>query len=187
MAGISGMLEDKLLVRRLKSGSKDALRRIYEKHRTYLLTIAGNLLGDPGAAEDVVQDAFVSFIKAARKFKLTASLRGFLATCVANRARDYIRRDRRRPAMALDDVAPPVDEQAAPVRLVEQTELLLKAQAALAELPYDQREAIVMRLHGTMRFRQIARMQNVSTKTAQSRYKYGLDKLRASLNGEVTK
>lgn len=181
------MLEDKLLVWRLKSGNKDALRRIYEKHRCYLLTVAANLLGDPSAAEDVVQDAFVSFIKTAPKFQLTASLRGFLATCVANRARDYIRRGKRRPAIPLDDVAPPVDDSAAPVRLVERTEQLLRAQKALADLPYEQREIIVMRLHGGMRFRQIAQMQNVSTKTAQSRYKYGLDKLRASLNGEVRK
>jgi RNA polymerase sigma-70 factor (ECF subfamily) len=181
------MLEDKLLVWRLKSGNKDALRRIYERHRCYLLTVAANLLGDPSAAEDVVQDAFVSFIRAAGKFQLTGSIRGFLTTCVANRARDYIRRDKRRPAIPLADVAPPVDENAAPVRLVEQTELLLKAQKALTRLPYEQRETIVMRLHGGLRFRQIARLQNVSTKTSQSRYKYGLDKLRASLNGEVTK
>mgnify|MGYP001142639531 CR=1 FL=1 len=180
------MLEDKLLLWRLRSGNKDALRRIYEKHRGYLLTVAANLLDDPGAAEDAVQDAFVSFIKTAKKFQLTGSIRGFLATCVANRARDFIRRGKRRPVIHLDNVAPPVDENAAPVRLVEQTELLFKAQKALTELPYEQRETIVMRLHGGMRFRQIARIQNVSTKTAQSRYKYGLDKLRVSLNGEVT-
>ena len=179
------MLEDKLLVWRLKSGSKDALRRIYEKHRCYLLTVAANLLDDPSAAEDVVQDAFVSFIKTARKFQLTGSIRGFLTTCVANRARDYIRRDKRRPAMPLDDAAPPVDDSAVPVRLVERTEQLIKAQKALTELPYEQREAIVMRLHAGMRFRRIAHMQNVSTKTAQSRYKYGLDKLRSKLNGEL--
>jgi RNA polymerase sigma-70 factor (ECF subfamily) len=55
----------------------------------------------------------------------------------------------------------------------------------MTELPYEQREAIVLRLHGDLRFRQIAEIQEVSTKTAQSRYHYGLDKLRSRMNGEV--
>jgi DNA-directed RNA polymerase specialized sigma24 family protein len=42
-------------------------------------------------------------------------------------------------------------------------------------------------LHGGIRFRQIAGMQNVSIKTVQSRYRYGLEKLRSALNGEVKK
>jgi RNA polymerase sigma-70 factor (ECF subfamily) len=67
------------------------------------------------------------------------------------------------------------------------SERLRKLGSALAELPYEQREAIVLRLHGDLRFRQIARMQKVSTKTAQSRYRSGLDKLRSSMNGEARK
>jgi len=57
----------------------------------------------------------------------------------------------------------------------------------MTELPYEQRETIALRLHGNLRFRQIAKLQNVSTKTAQSRYRYGLDKLRSTMNGEVRK
>ncbi|MHC4331906.1 MAG: sigma factor-like helix-turn-helix DNA-binding protein [Planctomycetota bacterium] len=67
------------------------------------------------------------------------------------------------------------------------SEELIKLSYALAELPYEQREVIVLRLHGDLRFRQIAKMQRVSTKTVQSRYRYGLDKLRSTLNGEVRK
>lgn len=74
-----------------------------------------------------------------------------------------------------------------PVQLVINSEELRKLGSALTELPYEQREAIVLRLHGDLRFRQIAKMQNVSTKTVQSRYRYGLDKLRSTMNGEVRK
>ena len=55
---------------------------------------------------------------------------------------------------------------------------------ALAELPYEQREVIVLHLHGELRFREIARYQGVSTNTVQSRYRYGLDKLRTLLKQE---
>ena len=63
-------------------------------------------------------------------------------------------------------------------RLVSDTGL----RAALAQ----QRETIVLRLHADMKFRQIAELQEVPVKTVQSRYRYGLDKLRSLLNGEIS-
>ena len=57
----------------------------------------------------------------------------------------------------------------------------------MRELAYEQREVIILRLHERMRFKAIARLQGVSDKTAQSRYRYGLDKLRSILNGGVKK
>jgi len=82
------MLEDRLLITRLKHGSKEALCRIYEKYESDLLTLAGNLLSDTAAAEDVVQDVFISFVQSAETFRLRSSLKGYLVTCVANRSRD---------------------------------------------------------------------------------------------------
>jgi len=53
------MIEDEVLKWRFKRGSKDALRRIYEKYLNHLLTLAMALLNDAGRAEDVVHDVFV--------------------------------------------------------------------------------------------------------------------------------
>ena len=86
------MLEDRLLLWRFKCGSRDAFRVIYEKYAADSLTLAANLLGDSSTAEDVVQDVFISFAKSMDKFHLRGSLKGYLATCVANRARDYLRK-----------------------------------------------------------------------------------------------
>jgi DNA-directed RNA polymerase specialized sigma24 family protein len=58
---------------------------------------------------------------------------------------------------------------------------------ALAELPYEQRETVVLHLKGGMKFREIAAMQSVPINTVQGRYRYGLDKLRSILNDEVQK
>ena len=58
---------------------------------------------------------------------------------------------------------------------------------AMAELPFEQREVVLMHLHGSMTFGAIARARQISTNTARSRYRYGLDKLRLLLNGEVTR
>jgi RNA polymerase sigma-70 factor (ECF subfamily) len=96
------MLEDRLLIWRLRSGSTEAFRRIYEKYIDDLLTLATNLLSDGSAAEDVVQDVFISFVQSVDKFHLTGSLKSYLATCVANRARDYLRKRHRQHAAMLD-------------------------------------------------------------------------------------
>jgi len=179
------MFEDRLLVWRFKAASRDALRAIYEKYADDLLTLAANLLDDKIGAEDVVQDVFITFAESADKFRLTGSLKGFLAKCVANRSRDYNRRIRRRQTAAVNSTERRTHEVTNPVQLVISSEELTKLRHAMTELPYEQREAVVLHLHGEMRFRQIAKSQKVSTKTVQSRYRYGLDKLRSGMNGEV--
>lgn len=181
------MLEDRLLLWRFKCGSRDAFRLIYEKYAADLLTLAANLLSDGSAAEDVVQDGFVSFVKSVEQFRLRGSLKGYLATCVANRARDHIRKKKRQRTVAVNEAEQMLSDAKGPVQLVIRTEELQKLKHAMTELPYHQREVVVLRLHGGMRFRQIAKLQGVCVKTALSRYRYGLDKLRSMLDGEVKK
>lgn len=57
--------------------------------------------------------------------------------------------------------------------------------AALAQLPYEQREAVVLKTKHEMKLRDIARLQGVSISTVHGRYRYGMNKLRALLNGDM--
>jgi RNA polymerase sigma-70 factor (ECF subfamily) len=178
------MLEDKLLVLRCRHGSKDAMCRLYLKYKDYLLTLAKGLLGEQAAAEDVVHDVFIRFAKSAARFRLTGSLKGYLATCVANLARDRIRAKARRaegPAPA-GWSAKDADNPEARVVAMEQR---VRLRQALARLPYEQREAVLLHLKAEMKFKDIARLQRVSLSTAHGRYRYGLDKLRSLLNSEA--
>ena len=181
------MLEDRLLLWKFKHGSRDAFRAIYEKYAGEMLTLAGNLLDDKVGAEDIVQDVFIKLVESVGTFRLTGSLKSYLATCVANRSRDYIRRNIRQRKVMIKQAEKSSLETKSTIHLAINSEQLQKLSDALSELPYEQREAITLRIHGNMRFRQIAELQNVSTKTVQSRYRYGLDKLRSTLNGEVEK
>jgi len=72
-----------------------------------------------------------------------------------------------------------------PEETAEVRELLEKTGQALAQLPDEQRQTIVLHLQSKLRFREIARLQGISINTVQSRYRYGLDRLRSSLNGQV--
>lgn len=181
------MLEDKILLWRFKCGSREAFRLIYEKYADSLLSLAANLLNDKVDVEDVVQDVFISFVRSIEKFHLRGSLKGYLTTCVVNRSRDYIRKSRRRESLSVNQTEQTNTAVKSPVQLAVCSEQLERLSQAITELPYEQREVVVLRLHGDMRFKTIAGLQNISIKTAQSRYRYGLDKLRSILNGEVNK
>jgi RNA polymerase sigma-70 factor (ECF subfamily) len=180
------MLEDKLLVSKCRHGNKEAMCRIYERYKDYLLTLAKGLLGDQALAEDVVHDVFVSFARSVRQFHLRGSLRGYLATCVSNLARDKIRA-RTRQAQALDSMNPVIRRPDNPAQSVMESEELTRLRQALNQIPYEQRETVMLHLKGGMKFREIARLQGVSVSTIYGRYRYGLDKLRSLLNSEVEK
>ena len=181
------ILEDRLLVWQLQRGSGAALRKIYQKYKGDLLRLAASLLNDTGSAEDVVHDVFVMFIKSCSRFQLRGSLKGYLATCVANRARNVNRGEHHRQPVAIDQAADLAAETISPANWLIRNEEFTRLTEALAQLPYHQREAITLHLHGGMVFREIAQLQDVSIKTVQSRYRYGLDKLRAILSDESEK
>jgi RNA polymerase sigma-70 factor (ECF subfamily) len=178
------MIEDRWLLWKLKLGSCDALTRIYEKYEVYLLTLATALLHDKGAAEDVLHDTFVTLAQSGRRLRLEGNLKSYLATCVANRARDLKRRDKR-GFVGLDAAEGLPALSPDPESVAVFGEKLERVARALDKLPYEQREVVILHLRGGLMLKQIARIQQVSENTVQSRYRYGLNKLRRELNGEA--
>jgi RNA polymerase sigma factor (sigma-70 family) len=181
------MVEDRLLIWKFKLGSREALRRIYEKYKNDLLKLAVALTNDVHASEDVVQDVFVSFAQSAAKIGLAGNLKTYLTTCVANRIRNALRDRQRHETAGIENADYVICDAKRPEQwaiLSEELELLSKA---MARIPYEQREVIGLYMQGGMTFGQIARLQNASINTVQGRYRYGLNKLRSLLNGQVNK
>ncbi len=177
-------MEDRLLVLRCKRGSKAALERIYQKYRADLLILAAALLNEHTAAEDVVHDVFVVFVRDIDKFRLTGSLKGYLLTCVANRARNQRKKTQRRAAGLARPGGVTKDRETPTDSLVcnEQFEQL---RSAMARLPYEQREVLMLRTQSDLTFCSLADQLGISVSTAKSRYRYGLDKLKSFFNGEL--
>ena len=173
-------MDDQDLARRLQGGDASALRAIYEAHKDHLLTVATCLLLDRGLAEDALHDAFVGVAGQARTVRVRGSLRAYLAACVANRARDELRRRprERSPAPEVEETVSPAPS---PLEMASDCEEANRLRVALAELPYEQREAVVLHVQAEMTFGEVADQQAVSINTAQSRYRYGIDKLRSLL------
>ncbi len=179
------MIEDKLLIWKFKRGSSDALCRIYEKYKNDMLRLAAALLNESAAAEDVVHDCFVSFAQSAEQLKLSGNLKGYLAACVANRVRNRNKAGRREKTTDLDQAGMAESSADRPEQWIISNERLKCLNNALAELPFEQREVISLHVQGEMKFRAIANLQAVSINTVQSRYRYGLDKLRSILDSEA--
>jgi len=179
-------MEDRQLVEECKRGSRDALRRIYEKYRDRLLVLGVALSNDVGIAEDAVHDSFIGFAEGMERFVLTGSLKAYLATCVANRVRDLMRKKRGQPLDEQVNESNPAKTKE-PLAMIVCNEELEQLSAALAELLDEQREVVVLHVQGQMRFRAIAKSLGIPVNTAKGRYRYGIRKLRAMLDGEFEK
>jgi len=180
------MLEDKLLIWQFKCGSNEALCRIYRKYSDYLLALAAALLEDVNAAEDVLHDVFCRFIESREKLKLAGSLKSFLATCVVNLARDRLRARKLQPCELGKATVTALDMNE-PEHYAIFGEKARDLNYAIAQLANEQREVIMLHLRGGMKFREIAGLQRISINTVKSRYRYGLEKLRAILSDEEKK
>lgn len=148
------------------------VRDLYRDHGPALLAYAAAMLGDRSTAEDVLH---MVFLKLMGSPQLPAEPRPYLFRAVRNAALNS-RRSRSR------DV--PLEEQswlAGPPAMVEEG---LALEKAMGELPPEQREVVVMHIWGEMTFEEIARVLDLQANTAASRYRYGLNKLRAIMQRE---
>ncbi len=181
------MIEDKLLIWKLKRGEQAALREIYEKHKNGLLKLAVFLTNDAPSAEDIVQDVFVAFAQASAKGLTAWNLKGYLVTSVINQVRNRFRDRKRHNTELQDNLESIATESNRPEKWAILNEQIKLLSAAMAKLPYEQREVITLYMQADLTFREISRLQQTNISTVQGRYRYGIDKLRKLLNSEVIK
>ncbi|MFC1765380.1 RNA polymerase sigma factor [Planctomycetota bacterium] len=175
------MTEDQAWIRGLRNGEPEALRAVYVAYKDELFSLALLMARDRALAADALQDVFVALARNNRNLNIRDNLKRYLATCVVNRIRSYYRRSR--PITPWTEADLP-EESGPEADLLEQESAAL-IQDALDALPADQREVVVLHHHSGLTFKAIANFQDVSINTVQSRYRYGLAKLRTLLNHEM--
>ena len=179
--------EDQQILSTIARGDREAFARAYHEWKDELLTVAVHLLsGDRSTAEDVVHDVFVALARKASAIEIQTSLKSYLITACLNRARDALRKTSRTepPPLDLDDW--PNTEQTVS-DIVTSNEDRQRIVAAMQTLPLEQREVVTLKIHSQLTFREIAEMLEISSNTAQSRYRYALDKLRSLLVAEKSR
>jgi len=147
---------------------KDDARGLYERHGRALLAYACALLRDPSAAEDVLHQVFLNVLRG------RAAINGdpvpYLFRAIRNTALNHIRGQSREVELAGAGVWLESPDG--------RTEESLALQSALATLPAEQREVVVLKIWGQLTFEEAAAVIGVSPNTAASRYRYGLEKLK---------
>jgi RNA polymerase sigma-70 factor (ECF subfamily) len=181
------MNDDKVLIRRMRNGDTDALAEVFLKHKDRLLTHASCLLGDNATAEDCLQDVFLKLVRDVVALRVRRNLGSYLTSCVLNRARDALRKDGRELRVATDRVDEMGSTGADASALLEGLEEAERVHRALVLLPLEQREVVVLHLQAGETFRHIGALQSVSINTVQSRYRYGIQRLRELLTEEEEK
>lgn len=173
------MLEDKILVWRLNRGQKNVLRDIYEKYKHELVTLSAALLNNKEAAEDMVHDVFLRLINSNGSLKIKTNLKGYLMTAVANTARNKNRSASVRQTVEIKDELVQDEQSSNPESSAIFCDDKKHLISALNQLPYEQKEVILLRIYSRLTFKTIAQSLNESINTVQGRYRYGLNKLRS--------
>jgi RNA polymerase sigma-70 factor, ECF subfamily len=164
---------DQRLTERIARGDAAALEEVYDAYAVAIYRQALGLLSSAADAEDVVQEVFLKLVR--RRGGPILELRAYLLTAARHEACSSLRR-RQREAPA-DGVE------------AELTEALPRGSGtdpaairdALALLPAEQREVVILKVYEQRTFEEIGRMLKTSMNTVASRYRYALKKLRQAL------
>ena len=168
------------------AGNQDALAELYDRYAGLAYGVAMRVLGDPGRAEDAVQEAFMNVWKQASSFDgERGSLRAWLLASVRNRSIDYLR-GRGAHERREEELQPEVAYGEGPPDPWREVALSLERAAvrdAMASLPAEQRQAIELAYFGGYTHSEISDMTRVSLGTVKGRMRLGLEKLSSYLRG----
>jgi RNA polymerase sigma-70 factor (ECF subfamily) len=180
--GVDAESDDALLAA-IRDRDEGAIAILYDRYGGLAFGLAYRIVGERNAAEDVVQDAFLSVWRRAVSFQAgRGSVRTWVLSIVHHRAIDRLRgtSGRTRQDVALDDFERviAVDDPWGEVEVRVQRELL---QTGLATLPQEQSEAIRMAYFEGYTQQEIANATNVPVGTVKGRLRIGLQKMRSLL------
>jgi len=179
---------DEELVARATAGDLDSFNQLVSRWERPIYALAYRTLGREEEARDVVQDAFLRAFRGLKGFKGEAKFSSWLYRITLNLCRDWIRKERRAPlvqvpegddSMNLAEQMPSPDESVED--LVSRREMSRAVSLAMAELPEEQRTAIMLKEYQGLTFQEIAELLDCPLSTVKTRLYQGLSVLRRRL------
>jgi len=174
--------EDSALMLRYRDGDVVAFETLYHRHNDALYRYLLRLCRHRDTAEDIFQDVWGKIIKSRQNYRPTAKFSTFLYRVAHNCFIDHIRRNKRHSHTV--DVEPdnqpdPGDQ---PEALAERSMARRRLDAALRELPEEQRDVFLLHEEAGLNLDQIASVTGANRETAKSRLRYAVKKLRVAIN-----
>jgi RNA polymerase sigma-70 factor, ECF subfamily len=178
---------DEELVARSKSGDTESFNQLVKRWERPIFALAYRTLGREEDARDVTQETFLRAFRALGGFKGDAKFSSWLYRIALNLCRDWMRKERRAPVVAVPEGVE-VDELAAdqgPTETVEdlaaRAELGREVAKAMEFLPAEQRQAIILKEYHGLTFQEIADLMRCPLSTVKTRVYQGLSTLRKQL------
>jgi len=182
---------DAVLMLRVKRGDRAAFAELVGKYRQPLFNFVCRTLRDETETEDVAQNTFLQVWKSRARYERTAKFSTWLFTIARNLCLNEIRRRSRHPAEALEESHAEHDDQPQrqyedkkvfpPTEAALHGELARKIEAALAELPENQRTAILLCRRDEMSYEEIAEVLDCSLSATKSLIHRGREFLKEKL------
>jgi len=183
----SGQVPDPELVRSAQAGDLGAFAELVRRHEPRLRTVLVRILDDPRDVEEVVQDAFVQAWRNLASYRGDSALFTWLYRIGVNAALGRVRR-KSVSTVELSVVEARASDPGAeqdPVAVAETAQLRARILAALAELPFEHRDAVVLRDVAGLSNREVADALGVGLAAAKSRIHRGRLRLCELLEGHV--
>jgi RNA polymerase sigma-70 factor (ECF subfamily) len=183
-------MDESYLIRQAQDGDVSAYNTLVLHYQDRVYNVAYRIMGEPAAADDATQEAFISAYKALKRFR-GGSFKSWLMRIATNACYDELRRRKRRPQSSLDQIVETHEsspllankEGPSPEDLQQQSELMDAIQRCLDALPDEQRTVAVLRDVEGYDYREIADIMSISLGTVKSRISRARIKLRDCLQG----
>ena len=184
---MDGGAADRALLRAMQDGDQQAVAELYDRYGGAAYGLAYRIANDPGLAEDIVQEAFVSLWRQCGRFDPDrGQVRSWLLTIVHHKAVDAVRRRANRPERGLPEGAEQfLESSGRPDELAEITMDADAVRQAVAQVPEEQRKTILLAYFGGLTHVEIADRMQVPLGTVKSRLRIGLEKMREALRAKV--
>jgi RNA polymerase sigma factor (sigma-70 family) len=166
---------DEQLMQAYAGGDMGAFERLYQRYRAPLYRYVLRQVREPATANDLFQEIWEKLVSARRRYRPAAPFRSWLFRIAHNHVVDHYRRARPAAGVAVESLAagsPGPDNQ------LEQEHRAASLAQAIAELPPEQREVVLLRLESGLDIRAIAEICGIGPETAKSRLRYAVDKLK---------
>jgi len=172
----------------VQRGDARAFEAVYDRHGGAAFSLAYRISGNRAAAEDIVQEAFLSVWRSAVRYQPErGNLRSWLLSVVHNRAIDWLRRAVSQDRGRVD--AEGIEERKAAPELTDseafRREEAQTVRAAMERLPADQLRVVELGYFGGFTHSQIAEMLSMPLGTVKGRMRLALDKMRDGLGEAV--
>lgn len=175
-------LSDQRLLSRIAAKDQSAFAVLYDRHAPRLLALVRKWLNPyTGDAEDVLQEIFWQVWRCADQYDPNRSPpEVWLVLIARSRTTDHLRHKHSELAPSVLREPAVVDD---PGEALENTETARAIQAALAQLPDVQRQAITLAFFSGLTYEQVARHLAIPVGTAKTRIRLGMQRLRDLLRG----